>query len=138
MAQRTFAAGDDAFAAFELDAYTDVRLPPSQRLRLRRTDAEWRRSRPCRQQGNAHLTVIEQVHCSISHSAELGVKTVRDASGKPAHNGKEVRAWPTGSLLGILSGASLLGVSCGRTAQLVRLRLRDTCYEIRTGAFGRI
>jgi hypothetical protein len=130
VAQRTFAAGDDAFAAFELDAYTDVRLPPSQRLRLRRTDAERRRSRPCGQQGNAHLTVIDQVHCSISHSAELGVKTVRDASGKPAHNGKEVRAWPTGRLGVGYSPAHRCSAS--RAVALARHLLRDT------GAFGRI
>jgi hypothetical protein len=36
------------------------------------------------------LVAETNVKCSVSHSAELGVKTVRDASGRPAYTGVEV------------------------------------------------
>jgi hypothetical protein len=36
------------------------------------------------------LLAETDVTCSVSHSAELGVKTVRDAKGMPAYNGVEV------------------------------------------------
>ena len=78
------------------------------------------------------MTVIEQVHCSISHSAELGVKTVRDASGKPAHNGKEVRAWPTGRLGDILrriAARRLVRVHCAALAIALAGHLRRDTYR---------
>ena len=91
MVQRTFAAGDDAFAAFELDAYTDVSSLAASACPCAEPIRSDRCSRSCGQQRERAFD-CDQVHCSISHSAELGVKTVRDASGKPAHNGKEVRS----------------------------------------------